>query len=132
MIESLTRKQLVDRYGSVEGAIQALRNRGMTDANIRRQLGAKYWPVSKEIDMLGGLEDIGQDNRLVIVRRYPGIRRYVIQGKRVGKNCPVTQEEVAAYVKGGAPAILKMIQARMDCTLAEALKILQHAKKGNW
>jgi len=50
------------------------------------------------------------------------------QGKRVGKDCPLTPNEVRAYVKGSAVAAVKFIATKRDIRLPAALELLQQAR----
>lgn len=61
-----------------------------------------------------------------LVRRFywdDGTQTY--HGKRVGKDCPLTREEVRAYVERGVLAAVVEIKDRRGCSLVEAARLLR-------
>ncbi len=74
-----------------------------------------------------------QWDRLVVRYRhmYTGARFSV--GKRVSADCPLTHEERRIYVEKGLAHVVKAINTRLQCGLAEALKIVNQARGvTNW
>jgi hypothetical protein len=61
-------------------------------------------------------------DRLVMVKN--NIRR----GKRVGADCPLTRDEIRAYVEHGSVAAVKTIRANRLCSLRTALDLLNCAR----
>lgn len=83
--------------------------------------------------MKPGLQpDLKRSNRIVSVWFDPVGKTFLVQGKRVGKNCPMTQSEVRTYVRKGGAAAIRQIQVRLNCDLREAFHVLKLAKKGRW
>ena len=71
------------------------------------------------------------EDRLVrcFVRRLPDGRRFTyFHGKRVGKDCPLTEEERRTYVERGAVSAVALIRNGRGITLREALGLLNAAR----
>ena len=71
------------------------------------------------------------ENCLVVVWR-DSDRRIIKQGKRVGKSCPITQEEARAYVKGGPASAIRLIRARTGLGVLDCWKLVVTAKNSAW
>lgn len=52
----------------------------------------------------------------------------VFHGKRVGKDCPLTREEVRMYVEHGAIWAVKLIKESRQISLREAKDLLDKAR----
>lgn len=67
-----------------------------------------------------------------LVRRfaYKGQMRGLItsHGKRVGKDCPLTRQEIRTYVEQGAVKTVALIRSSRQITLREALDLLNQAR----
>lgn len=75
-----------------------------------------------------------KDNRLVRRFRSKDILtdRFIIShGKRVAADCPVTYEERRAYVQKDAVSAVRLIRARLGCTLKGAVNTLKQATGGD-
>lgn len=75
-----------------------------------------------------GTRVIHQD-RLVIVWQLPSGER-IAQGKRVRKDCPLTDDQRRLYVQtyGDAVAVVKQIRQDNEISLYEAKKLLDSAR----
>ena len=71
---------------------------------------------------------VSVDNRLIKTWCLPDGRR-VTQGKRVAADCPLTRDEIRAYVdgKGNSVAAIKAIRAGRGIGLAAAFDLLKAA-----
>lgn len=78
--------------------------------------------------MKTGLIPYRGSNRLIAVWRDPQTDRLVRQGKRVGKDCPLTAEERRALVEHGPARTVKMIRDRLGCDLRTAKDLYDSAK----
>jgi hypothetical protein len=76
-------------------------------------------------------ETIIKDNRLVKrvwTRNADGTREILSQGKRVGKDCPLSQLARIAYVKGGAIAAAVQIRKEQpDLSLRQIVDLIKSA-----
>ena len=70
-----------------------------------------------------------ENNRLVIRWELPGGRIYS-QGKRTPKDCLLTKEERAAYVKGGSIIAVKTIMKGRGWGLAQSWEFFK-AQRGD-
>lgn len=70
-----------------------------------------------------------QDKLVIRARRPNG--NVISQGKRVGKDCPLTKAERHEYVTKGAVFAVKLIREGRDVGLAEALRLLNDARGGS-
>lgn len=50
------------------------------------------------------------------------------QGKRVSKSCPLTREEIRAYVEGGAVKCLKLMRDSRKTSLREVKDLLDSVR----
>lgn len=66
-------------------------------------------------------------DRLVSVWVSPEGKR-VRKGKRVGTWCPLTREEVRAFVEKGGIAAVRLIRSNRECSLSEAWNLLNEAR----
>lgn len=73
--------------------------------------------------------DVYHEDRLVIRWQDTRTKRVYHQGKRVGKDCPLTRNEIRMYVIYGSIQAVSAIRHARKCTLSEALKLLDSARK---
>lgn len=72
------------------------------------------------------------DNRLVVGWIDRATKRRTKQGKRVGRNCPISQEIARLYVKNGIASAVREIMIERKISMREAYSILKAAKDGAW
>ena len=70
------------------------------------------------------------EDQLVIRARRPN-GNMIAQGKRVGRDCLLTQAERREYVLRGAVFAVKLIRDSRQVSLAEALNLLNRARGGS-
>ena len=58
-------------------------------------------------------------------------KKLAFKGKRVSKDCPLTREEIRAYVKQGPVECVVMIRDRLHCSLREAKDLLDTTRGRN-
>ena len=68
-----------------------------------------------------------RDNKLFFTVRDPAARKNYTQGKRVGKDCPLTGEERRAIVKQGVPRGVAFVREKRNISLAEAWNLVRSA-----
>lgn len=78
--------------------------------------------------MKTGLTPYRGSNRLIAVWLDPQTNRRVVQGKRVGKDCPLTAEERRALITHGPARVVAMIRDRLGCSLRVAKDLYDSAK----
>ena len=78
--------------------------------------------------MITGLIPYRGSNRLIAKWLNPKTGRVVVQGKRVGKDCPLTAEERRALITHGPARVVAMIRDRLGCSLREAKDLYDSAK----
>jgi hypothetical protein len=68
------------------------------------------------------------EDRLVVRWRLPD-GKFVSQGKRVARNCPLTAEERKAYVKYGIAKAVGMVRNRLGFSLRDAWDLVCKARE---
>ena len=69
-------------------------------------------------------------NDRLVIRWWDRQRKHLyFQGKRVGKSCPLTREEVRAYVTKGAITCVRVIRQTRGLSLRDALDLLNSARR---
>jgi hypothetical protein len=72
-------------------------------------------------------QEIITNDRLVLRIRLKG-GRVISQGKRVGKDCPLSPNERRAYVQGDAISAVKIIRANRNLSLTDSMALLNQAR----
>lgn len=77
---------------------------------------------------LGADWRVYQNDRLVIRYINGNTRKRLSQGKRVGKDCPLTQEERRIYIQKGIVATVLHVKERLALTLSDAMTLVKRAR----
>lgn len=67
-------------------------------------------------------------NDKLVIRRRDKNGVVISQGKRVGKDCPLSRDEIRAYVELGTVKAIARIRENRDCSLREAITLLNKAR----